>query len=144
MAQAPSVWANRIAAVSERFQNAIVDIVDPSAVTTDFDVDTNEIDQTGTGVIASDIQARIQPVRLSVDTRGTSTGNPSGEVRMRVQMPRESVGQKVKRGWLIRVTESERNPELLDYVLVVDAEVNSSWRATLTVECTVNVENRAA
>jgi len=48
---------------------------------------------------------------------------------------------KIQRGWIVRVTEATRNPELLDYVLVVDAAVDSSWRASITIECAVNVEN---
>jgi len=62
-------------------------------------------------------------------------------VRLRVQIPRTSVTGKIQRGWIVRVTEATRNPELLDYVLVVDAAVDSSWRASITIECSVNVEN---
>lgn len=143
MAQAPAQFPDRIAAVSDRFKNAVVDVLDPSLLTSSYDPNTNTMVQSGNPVVVSGVAARVQPVRLAVDTRGSSTGNPSGEVRMRVQLPREAVGQKVKRGWLIRVTAADRNPELLDYVLVVDSEVNSSWRASLTVEATVNVENEA-
>jgi len=141
MAQAPAVWADSIGTVSDEFKNAVVDILDPSLVTSSYNVDTNVTTYSGDPVIAAGIAARIQPVRLAVDTRGASTANPSGEVRLRVQIPRTSVTGKIQRGWIVRVTEATRNPELLDYVLVVDAAVDSSWRASITIECAVNVEN---
>ena len=141
MAQAPAVWAASIGTVSDEFKNAVVDILDPSLVISIYDVDTNVTTYSGDPVIAAGVAARIQPVRLAVDTRGASTANPSGEVRLRVQIPRTSVTGKIQRGWIVRVTEATRNPELLDYVLVVDAAVDSSWRASITIECAVNVEN---
>jgi hypothetical protein len=137
--RAPSQWADSIANVSTQFMNATVDILDPSEVVSTFDVDTNAYTSTGNAVVAENISARVQPVRLSVDSRGG--GNPSGEVRIRVQIPRDSYSGRIKRGWLISVTAAERNPELLGYLFVVDSEVNSSWRATTTIEATVNVEN---
>jgi len=144
MAQAPTVWADSIGTVSDEFKNAVVDILDPSLVISIYDVDTDVTTYSGDPVIAAGIAARIQPVRLAVDTRGASTANPSGEVRLRVQIPRESVTVKIRRGWIVRVTESIRNPELLDYVLVVDSAMGSSWRAGITMECAVNVENEGA
>lgn len=141
MAQAPTVWADRIAAVSATYMNATVSLLDPSRVTSVFDVDTNAFVQTGDPVVASNIAARVQPVRLAVDVRAGGTGNPSSEVRIRVQIPREAFVGKIQRGWQIQVTASDRNPELLDYLFVVDSDVNSSWRASHTIEATVNVEN---
>jgi hypothetical protein len=137
--RAQVTWADQIANVSTTYMNATVSILDPSLVTSTFDVATNEYTSTGSAVVASGISARVQPVRLSVDTRGG--GNPSGEVRIRVQIPRDSYSGRIKRGWLISVTAAERNPELLGYLFAVDSEVNSSWRATTTIEATVNVEN---
>ncbi len=139
--QEPPAWADRIAAVSHTYMNATISLLDPSRVSSTFDVDTNEYTNTGTSVVASGIAARVQPVRLSVDTRAGTAGNPSGEVRIRVQIPRDSYNGRIKRGWLISVTAAERNPELLGYLFAVDSEVNSSWRATTTIEATVNVEN---
>lgn len=141
--RAPTVWADAIGVASDGFKNATVDILDPSLVTSTFDVATNGYTFVGNPVIASDIPARVQPVRLAVDQRAGATGNPSGEVRMRVQIPRDSFSGKIKRGYQIRVTEATRNPELENYLIVVDAEVNSSWRASITVEGMVNVENES-
>lgn len=138
--RAPLVWADVIGEISDTYKNATISLLDPSLVTSDFDVETNTYTQTGNPVVAEDIDARVQPVRLAVDTRAASTGNPSGEVRIRVQIPRASFAGKAQRGWLVRVTAADRNPELLDYLFVVDANVNSSWRASNTIEATVNVE----
>jgi len=143
MAQGPMVWSDRIAAFSDTMKNAVVDILDPSLVTSIYNVDTNVTTYSGDPVIAAGVAARIQPVRLAVDTRGASTANPSGEVRLRVQIPRTSVTGKIQRGWIVRVTEATRNPELTDYVLVVDAVVDSSWRASITIEVAVDVENES-
>lgn len=140
MGQAPSVWADRISAISNEFKNATISLLDPSLVTSTFDVNTNGYVQVGDPIIAENISARVQPVRMAVDTRAGGTGNPSGEVRIRVQIPREAYAGKIRRGWLIRVTAADRNAELLDYLFVVDAAVDSSWRASVTVEATVNVE----
>lgn len=139
--RSPVVWADAIAAVSDEYKNATVSLIDPSLVTTTFDVDTNQTIQVGNPVIASDISARVQPIRLSVDQRAAQTGNPSGEVRMRVQIPRLSYAGKIRRGWQVRVTEANRNPDLENYLIVVDAVVDSSWRASITIEGMVNVEN---
>lgn len=134
-------WADAIAKVSDEFKNATVSLIDPSLVTTTFDVETNETVQVGDPVVASGIAARVQPIRLSVDQRAAQTGNPSGEVRMRVQIPRASYSGKIRRGWQVRVTSADRNPELENYLIVVDAVVDSSWRASITIEGMVNVEN---
>jgi len=141
MAQTPVVWADSVGTISDEFKNATVTILDPSLITSTYNVDTGVTSQTGDPVIVAGVLARIQPVRLAVDTRGGTTGNPSGEVRMRVQIPRTAYVGKIRRGWIVNVTAASRNPELLDYVLVVDAVINSSWRASTTIECTVDVEN---
>lgn len=139
--RAPVVWADAIGVVSDEYKNATISLLNPALVTSTFDVDTNAFVQTGDPVVQADIAARIQPVRLAVDTRAASTGNPSSEVRLRVQIPRTAYSGKIQRGWQVLVTAADRNPELENYLLVVDAVVNSSWRASITVEATIGVEN---
>lgn len=138
--RAPLVWANVIGEVSDDYKNATISLINPALVSSTFDVDTNSYTSVGNPVVAEGIDARVQPVRLAVDVRAGSTGNPSGEIRIRVQIPRTAYSGKIQRGWLIRVTAADRNPELLDLLFVVDSDVNSSWRASHTVEATVNVE----
>jgi hypothetical protein len=139
--KAPTVWADVIGEVSATFMNATVSLLDPSLVTSVFDVDTNSFVSTGNPVVAEGISARVQPVRLAVDTRAGSSGNPGAETRLRVQIPRDAYSGRIQRGWQVRVTSATRNPELLNFLLIVDAVVNSSWRASITVEATVSVEN---
>lgn len=139
--RAPVVWADAIGEVSARFMNATVSLLNPSLVTSVFDVDTNSYVSSGNPVVAGPINARVQPIRLAVNVQAGGTANPSSQVRLRVQIPRESYSGKIQRGWQIVVTAADRNPELENYLLVVDAVVDSSWRASITVEGMVNVEN---
>lgn len=143
MATAVIPWSDRIKIISDRFKNAQVELRDPSRVVTVYDPLTATMVQSGDPVVWSG-RARIQPVRLAVDTRGgASTGNPSAEVRVRVQIDRDAITERIERGWIVKVTASEYNAQLLDYQLVVDAAVDSSWRASITVECTVDPEQVA-
>lgn len=142
MAQEPVVWSDVIAAKSLEYMNAVVELRNPALITDPgYNVATNTYTPVGDPVVATGIPARIQPVRMAVDIAGGATSNPGGEVRVRVQIPRTAYSGKIKRGWQVRVLTAERNPELLDYLLVVDSSVNSSWRASATLECSVNVEN---
>ena len=143
MGQAPVEWASRIGAISDTFKNAVIDLLDPSLVTATYNVDTGLTTYVGDPVVRAGVRARVQPVRSSADIRGAGTGNPSGEVRVRVQLPRLPELGKIRRGWIVRVMSADRNLELDNYVLVVDSVVNSSWRASVTVECSVNVENES-
>ena len=140
MAQELLSWNDRIKIQSDKLKNAQIELRDPSRVMSVYDPVTNTLIQTGDPVVWTG-PARVQPVRLAVDTRGASTGNPSSEVRMRVQIPREAVSTRIERGWIVRVIDSEYNDQLEGYQLVVDAAVDSSWRASITVECSVNVED---
>lgn len=143
MAQSPVEWPDRIAAVSDQYKNATITLIDPSlaSVGEDYDPVTGVYTPGASGIVAEDIPARVQPVRLAVDMQGGATMNPSGEVRVRIQIPRSSFAGRVENGWRIKVTSADRNPQLLDYLFTVDANVNSSWRASNTIEASVNVEN---
>ena len=143
MAQEPLDWASRVEIVSDQYKNATITLIDPSlaSVGEDYDPVTGVYTPGASGIVAEDIPARVQPVRLAVDMQGGATMNPSGEVWVRIQIPRSSLVGRVEHGWRIKVTSADRNPQLLDYLFTVDANVNSSWRASNTIEATVNVEN---
>ena len=140
MAQKPLSWSDRIARVSDQYKNALVSILDPTRVESSYDIETAVTTQSGHAEVWRGL-ARIQPVRLAVDIDSGLMRNPTADVRVRVQIPRNSFTGRVKRGWIIQVVSSPENPELEDYQLVVDAEVNSSWRASTTIECSVNAES---
>lgn len=139
-------WPESIATVSDTYKNATVSLFDPSAlVETGFDVDTNtptySPESIAAATVAEDIPARIQPVRLSVDSAAGATNNATGEVRLRIQIPRTAYSGRIVRGWQVRVTQADRNESLKRYLFFVDSNVNSSWRASNTIEVTTNVEN---
>lgn len=141
MPQAQVGWADRIATVSDAFKNVTVSIIDPSqSVTSVYDPDTNAYTTTGDPVTASGIAARFQPVRMAVDASGAPAYN-SGEVRARIQIERTAYSGAITRGMRIRITEATRNPTLVDMIFYVDANVNSGWRASNTIEVTTNVVN---
>lgn len=141
MAKGPVEWADRIGAASDQFKNAVITILDPTLVTTTFNVETGVTTTTGDAVKASGVAARIQPIRSSSDVSGAQVSNPSAEVRVRIQIPRAAFVGKIKKGWLIRVTSATRNPELVNYLFAVESSLNSSWRASTTIEAVSNVEN---
>lgn len=134
-------WVTAIERVSDRFKNAKVSLIDPSLVTTTYDPVTNTETTTGDPVVVADVPARVQPFRVSNDLSANGTGNPSGEIRIRVQLPRESYTGRIQRGWQVRITEATRTPDLETYIFYVDSVVNSSWRASITMECTANLDN---
>lgn len=135
------VWSDRIADFSDTMKNARIQIIDPSAVTSTYDPATGAFTSTGDPVVATDVAARIQPFRIGIDIGANGTGNPSGELRLRIQIPRGSVLGRIQRGWQIRVLGAERSPDLKSYLFFIDAVVNSSWRASITIEATTNLEN---
>lgn len=141
MAQTPVVWSDAIAKISDEFKNVTVDIIDPSLVTSTFNVDTNAYTPTGNPVLASGIAARFQPVRMAVDVGSGAPAANSSEIRARVQIGREVYSGIISRGMRIRITAAARNPNLVDMIFYVDANVNSGWRASNTVEVTTNVIN---
>lgn len=138
------VWSDIIAEVSDTMKPDRIELLDPSLVSSTYNVDTGTYVTTGNPVVATDVSARIQPFRVSVDVGANGTGNPSGEIRVRVQIPRTSVTGRIQRGWQVRVLKSERTPDLPTYLLFVDSVVNSSWRASITLECTVNLDNEVS
>jgi len=138
------VWSDIIADVSDTMKPDLVDLLNPNLTTSTYNVDTGTYVTTGNPVVATNVSARIQPFRVSVDVGANGTGNPSGEIRVRVQIPRTSVTGRIQRGWQVRVVQSERTPDLDTYLFYVDSVVNSSWRASITLECTVNLDNEVS
>jgi hypothetical protein len=132
-------WEAEIAAVSERsdFQNATITVIDPSALTTTYDFETNAYTVTGDGVLYEG-QARIQPQRGAADSQ-FMVADPSASKGILVQVPSSELSL-VRRGFQVRVTDGGRNPNLEQYLFTVVADVNSSHMASHTFECVVDVE----
>lgn len=138
MKQFPT-WEAEIASVSglAEFQNATIQIVDPSLLTTTYDYDSNEYTVTGDGVVYTG-QARVQPLR-STNVGGVSGGNPTSVSGVTVQIPYGEV-VVVKRGWRVQVTDGGRNTALEGFLFTVVSDVNSSHQASHTFEAMVDVE----
>lgn len=134
-----SDWEQQIADVSSLsdFQNATINIYDPSLLTKSYDYDTNAYTVSGDAVVYSG-QARIQPLRNARDSQ-FMVGDPSSSKIITVQIPWSEV-EYVRKGFQVQVTDGGRNPSLTGLLFTVVADVNSSHMASHTFECVVDVE----
>ena len=132
-------WETQIAEVSSLsdFQNATIQIIDPSLLTKVYDYETNTYTVTGDGVVYTG-QARVQPQRGARDEQ-FMVGDPSAAKYILVQIPSSEV-DFIKRGFQVMVTDGGRNPSLVNFLFTVVADVNSSHMASHTFECVVDVE----
>lgn len=133
-------WAQEIADISgdPEYQNAEIEIRDPSLLTRTGNP-LDGYDYTGDPVVWLG-RARIASNRSSVGAGGTTSTNPTNIKAMRVQILYDQNFTRVKRGWQVRVTDGGRNSRLESYLFNVESDVNSSHVASLTFECTVDVE----
>lgn len=135
-------WETQIADVSglAEFQNATINIYDPSLLTKTYSYESNTYTVTGDAEVYSG-QARVQPVRSATEVSGGPIDDPSSASRIMVQIP-YSEQVFVGRGFQVQVTDGGRNPILETYLYTVVADVNSSHMASHTFECVVNVEQK--
>ena len=137
-------WSNQIADItgSAEYLTAVIQLRDPSLVTDTYNVDTGVHTTTGDPTVWYG-NARVTPIRAASEYAGTSTGNPTNIVAMRVQIPYDAYPDRVKTGWQVRVVTAPRNPALTTLVLTVESDVQGSSAATRTLHCTVNTEVNA-
>lgn len=135
-----SSWETDIASITElaEYQNATIQITDPSQLTTTYSYDSNEYTVTGDGLVY-DGQARIQPNRSAREENSNPVQDPNSAKAVLVQIPSTEV-VTIKRGFQVRVTDGGRNSSLENMLFTVVADVNSSHMASHTFECVVNVE----
>lgn len=138
-------WSAVITTTAEQFMNAEIELIAPdSKPDTPYDAATN------TGGVGSPTvvwygKARAQHVSSTrgANLQGQDTFNPTGHRTYNFQIPLNNdygyMG-KIERGWYIRVTDGGKNPELLDYIFIVDSALNSSWAALRTIICTFDVK----
>lgn len=133
-------WQADIASVTEstEYQNAIIQITDPSALTTTYDYETNAYTVTGDGLVY-DGQARVQPNRSAREIDYAPVQDPSSAKAILIQIPSAEV-VSIKRGFQVRVTDGGRNSALEGFLFTVVADVNSSNMASHTFEAVANVE----
>lgn len=121
------------------YQNATVDIRDPTLEDFTVDVENGDTTLTGDPLVWSG-QGRVSMLRSSVDVGGNSSTDPSAIKGVRVQIPHGSYAGRIRKGWFIRVVSGGRNTGLTTYNLVVDSDVQGSHEASTTIQCSINVE----
>lgn len=133
-------WTEEIAEISTlpEFQTAEVRLIDPSLVTSSYNIDTNVTTVTGNGTLYEG-QARIIGVRWGVFSGGEGQANSQTISSLRVQFPREdSTGHttfiRVKTGCKLFVTSAPRNPVLEDLIFVATSDLQGSSSAARTFE----------
>lgn len=129
-------WAQAVADIStrEEFQTATVRLEDPDLLIPDgeWSVDTGEPDYTGDPVIYEG-RARIIGVRWGVESGGESQANAKTIKAIRIQFPYQAVG-RVRKGFILYVTECERNPVLTQYLFTGASDIQGSSAAARTIE----------
>jgi len=135
-----SSWEADIASVTElpEYQNATIQITDPSALTTTYSYETNAYTVTGDGLVYEG-QARIQPNRSAREIDYAPVQDPSSAKAILIQIPSAEV-VTIRRGFQVRVTDGGRNVGLENLLFTVVADVNSSHMASHTFEAVANVE----
>lgn len=136
MYQFATRWTDEIAAVSEQFQDATVSLLDPSLVTSVYDVATGQWTHAGDPLLGS-FSARIIGARWGVNRENNDTGNSMTQSAVRVQIPKKAVGF-MKRGIQLRVTLCEDNPSLTSRVYSLTSDLQGSNVASRTFEFSVD------
>lgn len=135
-------WADEIAEISElpEFQTAVIRIVDPNLVDSDYDLETAQWTITGDGVRYNG-QARVIPVRWGVQSGGESQANATTLSAMRVQIPRTAATDiRVNKGFHVFVDESPYNLSLANRMFTVTSDLQGSSSASRTFECMADVD----
>lgn len=141
-------WADEVAAESTKpqYQQARVEIHDPSLITRDYDVETGKWTITGDGLLYptgdEDGRARIIGVRWGVFSGGESQSNATTLASVRMQIPQHAMG-RVKRGCVVKVL-SAPNTVLTEYSFKVTSDFQGSSDAARTFECAVDMDSVVA
>lgn len=136
-------WTAEIEEISNttEFMGAVVNLIDPTLVTTVWDIDTNTPVVTGDGVVARGVKARINwPLRAVTDP-GTATGDPSVVRAGRMTIPWSSYAGALRTGMQFKVTDGGDNPDLPRYVFRIDEPINGSNSASRAMKISVDGES---
>lgn len=136
-------WTAEISAttMTTEYQNAVINICDPSLVSATWNIDTNTPSYTGSAVLARGIQARVNwPLRAVTDP-GTNVGDPSIIRAGRLTVRYADYPHAIRTGFVFVVTDGGDNPDLLRYVFRIDEAINSSNMASRVMKITVNGES---
>lgn len=132
-------WSQEVAEVSGRaeFQTCTMQIIDPSLIDVDYDIDTGIETVVGDGVIY-DGQARLIGVRRGVNYEGANQGNSKVITAIRVQLPHDALPQRLEKGFMGKVTAAPLNPSLTQYVYTLASALQGSSAGSRTLEFNVD------
>jgi len=125
-------------AITARWYNAEVQIIDPNLRNQTWDIATNEFTNDPKAVVWSG-KARVQPIRqASTPDNGVAQGAIQG---VRVQAPYDSSLPLIRKGLQVRVTDGGQDAVLESIQFVVRSAINSSYGWNRTIECDVDVKS---
>lgn len=132
-------WSLEVAEVSGRpeFQTCTFQIVDPSLIDIDYDIDTGVETVTGDGVIYEG-QARLIGVRSATNYEGATQGNSKANKSLRVQLPHDALPERLEKGFIGRVLEAPLNPSLTNYVYYLLSGIQGASAGSRTLEFNVD------
>ena len=127
-------------AITARWYNAEVEIIDPNLRDQTWDMATNEFTNEPKAVVWSG-KARVQPIRqASMPELNVLQGGVQG---VRVQVPYDPSLPLIRKGLQLRVTDGGQDAVLETLVFVVRSAINSSYGWNRTIECDVDVKSVA-
>lgn len=129
-------WQEALRHIPESAMIATVEIFDPNLTEKVYDPILNTY--TETKVILATCPARVQPLRSAVNRE--SPGNDTTVQTVLVSIPLRTPIE-LRRGYWVRVTECEMNPDLLRYTLTVNEFMDSSNPIERTFLCESDQEN---
>jgi len=133
-------WSEEISEVTNisEYQNAIIQIIDPSALVETYDYATNTYTASGDGVVYEG-RARMGTRTGQLDVPPGDRGNPTGEKKTIFQIPHDAYVGPIKRNFRIRIVDGGEAYQLENYMFTVQADVNSTHMASRTIEAIADV-----
>jgi hypothetical protein len=133
-------WSDEIAEITTggTYQNALIEIVDPSLMLETYDYTTNTYLFQNDGVVYRG-RARVGTRTGQLDVPPGDRGNPTGEKKVIFQIPPNAYFGPIKRNFRIRIVDGGESYPLEFYMFTVSSDVNSSHMASRTIEAIADV-----
>lgn len=128
-------WVEMLAPTAEAAMAATVKIY--RVADREYNPETHKYDTTTVDYYTG--KARIQPIRMEVQTH--LTGNPTSYQNIRVQIP-IAANFDIRLGMKMKVTAAPLNPVLTNYTYEVSKIADSSNPIERTFQCTIDQEVR--
>jgi hypothetical protein len=133
-------WSEEITDITngDLYQNALIQIIDPSLMSEVYDYATNTYTAMGDGVVYEG-RARLGTRTGQLDVPPGDRANATGEKKTIFQIPHDAYFGPIKRNFKIRVVDGGESYPLEFYMFTVSADVNSSHMASRTIEAIADV-----